>query len=166
MSKPILCLDFDGVLHTYTSGWKGATIVADPPVSGMVSFLCRAVDQFDVHIFSSRTHQVGGLSAMRAWLLKWHVPEQVVAELSFPIAKPSAHVSLDDRAITFTGTWPSMTELQEFTPWNKKCAMRETLGALVGRVAHAIEAGDWKVDAACDPEVLLARARKLLGIQS
>ena len=26
MSKPILCLDFDGVLHSYTSGWRGARI--------------------------------------------------------------------------------------------------------------------------------------------
>jgi hypothetical protein len=28
-------------------------------------------------------------------------------------------VTLDDRAITFTGTWPSMKQLQEFKPWNK-----------------------------------------------
>jgi hypothetical protein len=34
MRKPILCLDFDGVLHSYTSGWKGAAVIPDPPVPG------------------------------------------------------------------------------------------------------------------------------------
>lgn len=28
--KPILAVDFDGTLHSYTSGWKGADVVADP----------------------------------------------------------------------------------------------------------------------------------------
>ena len=31
MPKPILCLDFDGVVHSYTSGWKGADVIPDPP---------------------------------------------------------------------------------------------------------------------------------------
>ena len=28
--KPILCLDFDGVIHSYISGWKGADVIPDP----------------------------------------------------------------------------------------------------------------------------------------
>ena len=61
MGKPILCLDFDGVLHSYTSGWRGATIIPAKPVPGAVEFLVKAVQHFDVQVFSSRSHQEGGI---------------------------------------------------------------------------------------------------------
>ena len=48
---PILCLDFDGVLHSYTSGWLGADVIPDPPVPGYAQFLLRAVEVFEVHTF-------------------------------------------------------------------------------------------------------------------
>ena len=38
MRKPILCLDFDGVLHTYSSGWKGADVIPDPPTPAVADF--------------------------------------------------------------------------------------------------------------------------------
>lgn len=40
-------------------------------------------------------------------------------EESFPREKPSAHVTIDDRAITFNGKWPTMDFLHNFRPWNK-----------------------------------------------
>lgn len=68
MSKPILVLDFDGVIHSYSSGWKGAANIPDPPVPGALEFIVKALDRFDVHILSSRSHQWGGRKAMKRWL--------------------------------------------------------------------------------------------------
>ncbi len=129
MGKPILCLDFDGVLHSYTSGWKGADVIPDPPVPGAIDFLRRAVEKFEVHIFSSRSNQAGGGVAMRAWLGNHIIaaePEILLqdppwfAAIKWPLEKPPAQVTIDDRAITFTGEWPDLEVLLAFKPWNKK----------------------------------------------
>lgn len=124
--KPILSLDFDGVLHSYTSGWKGAAVVTDPPVDGMVSFLLEAVKHFDVCVFSSRSLEPGGIVAMRGWLLRWasvelgkHAAENLLKEIRFPIQKPPAFVGLDDKVITFKGTWPTVESLKRFRAWNE-----------------------------------------------
>ena len=39
MNAPLLCLDFDGVIHSFKSGWKGATNIPDPPVEGAIDWL-------------------------------------------------------------------------------------------------------------------------------
>ena len=138
MPKPILCLDFDGVCHSYTSGWKGATTIPDPPVEGMWPFIIAAARRFEIHVYSSRSHQEGGISAMIDWFadhlvtypgqwyfFKRYSDRMVIfrAEtplwLQFPKKKPSAMVTLDDRALTFTGVWPDVDALREFKPWNK-----------------------------------------------
>ena len=41
---PILCIDFDGVLHSYSSGWKGARNIPDPPVTGAIEWLDSLVE--------------------------------------------------------------------------------------------------------------------------
>lgn len=127
MRKPILCLDFDGVVHSYTSGWKGADVIPDPPVDGAIAFMLGALRDFDVTIFSSRSGQRGGIDAMKRWLKEhagqtWHeTPDGPGLEsIRFPVDKPSAMISIDDRALTFEGTWPSIQTLKEFQPWNKR----------------------------------------------
>lgn len=126
VSKPILCLDFDGVIHSYTSGWKGADVIPDPPVPGALQFMAEATKHFTVAIFSSRSNQLGGIEAMRRWL--WHYVGDLdwFVEIEWPTHKPSAFVGIDDRVLTFTGTWPTMSELHTFKPWNKRHAQSHT----------------------------------------
>jgi hypothetical protein len=157
MTKPILCLDFDGVLHAYTSGWKGADVIPDPPTDGAMRFIWDAADHFRVAIFSSRSNQPGGLRAMQAWLAEhfrffWASDrtrcDDILAEIEWPLEKPSAMITIDDRALTFDGTWPTIDDLKAFQPWNKK-----PLGATgtfpMGKV-HDTDEGALKVGVAYD----------------
>ena len=70
MGKPILSLDFDGVIHSYTSGWQGARNIPDPPVDGAIKFLTEATEHFTVAIFSSRSRYWGGRRAMKRYLFE------------------------------------------------------------------------------------------------
>ncbi len=129
MTKPILCLDFDGVIHSYSSGWKGADVIPDPPVAGAMQFIWDATEHFRVAVFSSRSNQPGGLVAMQTWLRSnfksfWGThatqADDKWSEIEWPLEKPSAMITIDDRALTFNGTWPRIEDLKAFQPWNKK----------------------------------------------
>jgi hypothetical protein len=122
--KPILCLDFDGVIHSYTSGWKGADVIPDPPVPGVFDFIRKALVHFRVAIFSSRSNQPGGLEAMKNYIavnseLGFHDP---IEGLEWPTEKPPAFVTIDDRALCFNGHWATYDPelLLRFKPWNKQ----------------------------------------------
>jgi len=120
-TRSILCLDFDGTIHSYESGWQGADVISDSPIKGSFDFIRDASLHFDVHVYSARSGLPGGVNAMKAWFLKhgWEADASGdPAGLSFPTCKPPAHVSIDDRAMTFTGTWPDIQVLKDFRPWN------------------------------------------------
>lgn len=113
--SPILCLDFDGVLHSYTSGWQGEANIPDPPVEGAQAFVEAAQNHFKVVVVSSRCHTNAGRQAVRQWLEENGFPEGVEVVME----RPAAFVTLDDRALTFTGKWPPIETLREFKPWWK-----------------------------------------------
>lgn len=122
--KKTICVDFDGVIHSYTSGWCGADVIPDLPVPGAIDWLREATQHFTVAIFSSRSHQPGGKDAMKNFISYWakrstNGDAPWVGRLTFPSEKPAALVSIDDRAICFTGTFPTIEDIQRFKPWNK-----------------------------------------------
>jgi hypothetical protein len=130
MGKPILCVDFDGVIHSYKSGWKGADIIPDPPVPGALAWLLRATEFWEVHIYSSRSKEPAGIAAMKNWFTQhgngWAggIDKVLLACLKFSSEKPAAFLTIDDRAICFEGDWSELDpqELLKFKPWNKRDA--------------------------------------------
>lgn len=124
--KSIICLDFDGVVHSYASGWKGARNIPDPPVEGALRFMLQGLDAgYDVVIHSSRARYFGGISAMKKWL-KFHADGKWyehgfgfgLESVRFTRWKPSALVTIDDRAIRFDGTFPDPKAAATLKPWN------------------------------------------------
>ena len=152
--KPILCVDFDGVIHSYISGWNGARNIPDPPIRGALEFLVLATKYFEVNIYSSRSRYFGARRAMKKYLFKHYfkiseldareiprwfwsgIPEKnstqiwrasaktgikiFLKKLKFPIKKPAAFLTIDDRVHLFTGIFPYPKSLLDFEPWNKK----------------------------------------------
>ncbi len=165
LHRPILCIDFDGVLHDYHRGWQHGEIYGQI-TDGFFEWSIKAMSAFQLVIYSSRSKSQEGITAMRAWLLQQaaeSAPEirglntEIVHSLVFASEKPSAFLTIDDRAIQFSGSWrdPALDpqKLRAFKPWNvtkpieKENEMskmiielqRETIAKLEARIA-ALEA--------------------------
>jgi hypothetical protein len=134
---PTICLDWDGVIHSYTSGWVSVGVIPDAPVPGAMDFIFSVIQsgQFKLAIHSSRSSDVIGLGAMQEYLIE-HMKayledrftggradtaarELVFTRIEWPTSKPAAWLTLDDRAWTFMGRWPLLEEIAAFKPWNK-----------------------------------------------
>lgn len=116
MSKRTVCLDFDGVVHSYASGWKGAACIPDPPVCGIKE----AIDElrnngYYIVICSTRAKSEEGLVAIREWLNRMGIAvDDVTAD------KPPAICYIDDRAICFDGHPETLArKIRDFKPWYK-----------------------------------------------
>jgi hypothetical protein len=127
--KPILCVDFDGVIHSYTSKWIDEKTIPDPPVPSALRWLVEASKNFKVVIYSSRSKSREGIAAMGHALQLWadqeSLPDQdrfVLDAIEFAHEKPPAFLTIDDRAIQFNGDWSSLDpeKLRLFKPWNKR----------------------------------------------
>lgn len=67
-SRPLLCLDFDGVVHGYGSGWKGPGVIPDQPVPGVGWYLLNTLRYCRIAIFSSRSRSLRGRLAMKSYV--------------------------------------------------------------------------------------------------
>ena len=111
---PTVVFDFDGVIHSYISGWKGVANIPDPPVPGIREAIAeiRAAG-YRVVVVSTRCSEPDGLVAIRKFM-----DENNILVDGISAHKPPALVYIDDRALCFDGH-PEMllNKIQEFKPW-------------------------------------------------
>ena len=115
-----LLIDFDGVVHEYSSPWTGPGEISDGPVPGALEALKEYTRHFKVCIFSSRSSTFAGREAMKAWLMKHTGDLELIKVLEFPVSKPAGFLTIDDRCMCFEGEFPSVAWINAFRPWNKK----------------------------------------------
>lgn len=130
--KPTICVDFDGVIHSYERGWQGGEIYGTV-VPGFFEWVESVRHQFRLMIYSSRSKDDDLRNKMSVWLVRhlvaWqseHGQCEKTEEVIFEFAheKPAAWLTIDDRAVTFRGDWSapelSAEAMLAFKPWNAK----------------------------------------------
>ncbi|MDP4093230.1 MAG: hypothetical protein Q8920_07700 [Bacillota bacterium] len=114
--KPTVVFDFDGVINSYTSGFKGIDNIPDPPVDG-ISEAIHDIRKagYKAVVVSTRCVEDKGIEAVKKYLESHNiVVDDVVTH------KPPAMVYIDDRAICFDGDpGKLLSQIQNFKPWNK-----------------------------------------------
>lgn len=114
--KPTVVFDFDGVIHSYKSGWKGAGVIPDPVVPGIGEAISQLREHgYMVVVVSTRCSSDDGMEAVKKYLADHSiVVDGVLAE------KPPAVCYIDDRAICFDGHPESLLrQVETFVPWHQ-----------------------------------------------
>ena len=136
MTKPTLCIDFDGVIHRYSKGWQEG-VIYDPVVPGFFDWARKAQEVFELVVYSSRSKTKAGITSMMDWMREQERTNSpfgaVPVELGYSNVKPAAFLTIDDRAIQFRGDWNAWwlkpETLRNFIPWNAgnatTCAVAE-----------------------------------------
>lgn len=120
-----ICVDFDGVLHSYTSPWVAPDVIPDPPVPGAVEWLNEIQADYTVVVFTTRGETPEGRAAVLEYLALHGADVDEVTVTAGP--KPPALLYIDDRAWRFHGRFPSAKTIRYARPW--KVGDAEHVGA-------------------------------------
>lgn len=113
-----ICIDFDGVIHGYTSGWKGAGCAPDAPVPGAIDAIREYMKEFNVIILSTRAETEIGRETIAEYLMQHGLTVLEMAQIKIHGHghKPIATIYIDDRGFHFKGEFPSLEFVKNFKP--------------------------------------------------
>lgn len=105
-------VDFDGVIHSYTSGWQGPLTIGDPPVDGALEALRRYIEEgWRVVISSVRAETNLARREIQNWMVRNGLGREYVNQILITPMKERANVYIDDRGFRFEGSFPTPNEL-------------------------------------------------------
>ena len=113
-----IAIDFDGVINSFKSGWKGPEFT-DEPVNGAFEAINILLNEgYKVIIYSTRAETVEGKNTIYNYLLGNGIN---IREIEVTDKKPIALVYIDDRAIKFSGNWNEILDkIKKFKTWTEK----------------------------------------------
>ncbi len=110
--KPNLVSDFDGVINSYKSGWKGPADIPDEPVPGVKEAFDILKNHFNIVIFSVRAETEQGKKGIKEYMAKYKIHYDSIENI-----KPVGLI-IDDNCICFKGNWKeSLKEISTFENW-------------------------------------------------
>lgn len=117
MNKKTIVFDFDGVIHSYKSGWKGIDIIPDEPVQGIKDAIVEIRKAgYYVAVVTTRATDMKGAEAVWAYLKKHDIKVDSVGSM-----KPPAICYIDDRGLKFDGKTDKLLEqIENFHSWVEK----------------------------------------------
>ena len=128
-----VCVDFDGVLHSYVTAWIAPDVIPDDPVEELgedgeptgrtaIDWLHELVEEFEVVILTTRARPqevegrgvVDGCMAIMVWLrgYGYHGPDLLVTAEKVP-----AIMYVDDRGWRFSSRFPTAKTILRARPW-------------------------------------------------
>jgi hypothetical protein len=111
-----IAVDFDGVIHSYTTPWISGAHIPDEPVPGAIDWLRRMSRHFNIVIHTTRASTVEGEHAVYQWLARYGISPDNVTDQKVP-----ALIYIDDRGYRFEGdNFPTRHAMMMARPWNKK----------------------------------------------
>lgn len=114
--KKTVVFDFDGVIHSYVSGWDNATTIMDVPTPGIREVIDELKQKgYEIIINSTRCKEHGGIEAIALYCKLNEIYYNFISDV-----KPAAVAYVDDRAIFFDGDPDSLVEkIENMNPWSK-----------------------------------------------
>ena len=121
--KYTVCIDFDGTLTTYASGYTPDGDIPDGPTDGAKEAMEKLYRHYKVVVYSARAGTAKGNIAICNWLDDHGIPCHEVTAV-----KPPAIAYVDDRAVRFDDDWKQVLQDINVPPWHVRKRKEEADG--------------------------------------
>lgn len=123
MKKKTICIDFDGVLHDYSEGYKGKDVFGDMIPNADKATQLLKKKGWTIIIYTTRPKT----AKLEKWLKDKGIAYDYINENpnqpeDSKGGKLIADIYLDDRGMQFRGDWSEwlMEEIASFQPWQDR----------------------------------------------